>query len=155
MGESAKFPGTFTDTRLAGSHKREFSTSSNGREKFRRKGDADLIPPPPVEDFRKQANDVNYTANADQIAIPETDSPSGQQHHPSSYLSDSDSESSKRDADMTTPPPSKPKKQYCSFVRQLRKKYPAMKETVNQIKQRPTAVDMIQQDSERQLEQAK
>jgi len=151
---------------LAGSYKRELSSPGSGREKFRRKGDADLIPTPPVGDYREDANDVNCNANPDELHIPEdefTDSPSSQQHNKdtrhlesSSSLSDSDSERySKTDAGMTTPPPPKPQKQYCAFVRQLRKKHPETKETVNQIKKRPTAVDMIKQDSKRQAEEAK
>jgi hypothetical protein len=128
-----------------------------------------LIPSPTVEHFSRNVNNVNYRQILDEVAIPQdnfTDSPSSQQHttairHGNStpHVSDCDTESRlKIDADMTTrstPPPSKPKKQYCSFVRQLRKKHPEMKETVNQIKTRPTAVDMIKQDSERLLEQAK
>jgi hypothetical protein len=119
-----------------------------------------------VEHFSRNANNANYRQNPDEAAIPQSSSTdsSSTQHHtknirhhdPSSHLSDSDSEShSKIDADMTTPPPSKPKMQYCSFVRQLIKKHPEMKETVNQIKSRPTAVNMITQDSKRQFEEEK
>ena len=118
---------------------------------------------------------VNHSANPDEMPKTDDDDSAAEKsdsipppkfkkrkaisqlRRPTSTFNDSDSESHANEIDtfFSGIRGVEPIKQYSKFVEKLMAKHPEMKEVVNEVKKRPTAIEIAKQDLQRQREQTK